>query len=375
MNQFQRIIIVEIIYLIYAIIGLFVKFDSNLFILGLLILTIIFKFLIKTDRRDTRFQKDYLLIIIIILLLYYLITYFSGFFIGFLYSTYTRRPLGILKNVLTSILFIYLLETSRETIVKSGKYYKMNIIISIILFTLLELVNQFNIQSLTTKTLVLQFILSIFIPIIIKNGMLTLVCLYSNKKNAILYQILIIVPKYVLGVFPDLGDYVNATIQTILPLIVLFSILKISDTKREKVKDGRNIQRDKIIANTISVVCFILIVNIMYLVSGLGRFNIMAIGSGSMTGTINKGDAVIIDKKGKNFKKGEIIAFKIEGKVVVHRIIETKKENNETRYITKGDYNNENDGWLLNKNSIIGHCKHRIMFIGWPSVVLSELLK
>ena len=279
MNQFQRIIIVEIIYLIYAIIGLFVKFDSNLFILGLLILTIIFKFLIKTDRRDTRFQKDYLLIIIIILLLYYLITYFSGFFIGFLYSTYTRRPLGILKNVLTSILFIYLLETSRETIVKSGKYYKMNIIISIILFTLLELVNQFNIQ------------------------------------------------------------------------------------------------RDKIIANTISVVCFILIVNIMYLVSGLGRFNIMAIGSGSMTGTINKGDAVIIDKKGKNFKKGEIIAFKIEGKVVVHRIIETKKESNETRYITKGDYNNANDGWLLNKNSIIGHCKHRIMFIGWPSVVLSELLK
>ena len=131
MNQFQRIIIVEIIYLIYAIIGLFVKFDSNLFILGLLILTIIFKFLIKTDRRDTRFQKDYLLIIIIILLLYYLITYFSGFFIGFLYSTYTRRPLGILKNVLTSILFIYLLETSRETIVKSGKYYKMNIIILI----------------------------------------------------------------------------------------------------------------------------------------------------------------------------------------------------------------------------------------------------
>ena len=50
--------------------------------------------------------------------------------------------------------------------------------------------------------------------------MLTFVCYYSNKKVCFLYQLLMALPNYVLGIFPDLGDYVNSTFLTIMPLII-----------------------------------------------------------------------------------------------------------------------------------------------------------
>lgn len=100
----------------------------------------------------------------------------------------------------------------------------------------------------------------------------------------------------------------------------------------------------------------------------------MAIGSGSMTGTINKGDTVIIDKKSKIHKKGQVIAFKMENKVIVHRIVSVQITDKGTFYKTKGDFNESEDGWLLPESNIVGNCIIKIPVIGWPSVALSELL-
>ena len=181
-------------------------------------------------------------------------------------------------------------------------------------------------------------------------------------------------PNYILGVFPDLGDYVNTSFQTILPLTISFFVLKIKDVKREKITNGRVLVKRKrlaVIIGTISVQFSLLLI---YLVSGLGKYYIMAIGSESMTGTINKGDAVIVHKKSRDYKKGYVIAFKVEGKVIVHRIVKIEITEKGTFYKTKGDYNKSEDGWMLTEEDIIGRCAIKIPVIGWPSVVLSEFI-
>lgn len=374
MSQLKKTLLIELIVFLFAILNYIFRFNDYVYILSFSIFSAIICFFTKNDYRDSRFQKDFILLIIISVLSYYILTYFLGFIIGFVYSTYSRRLLGILRNIVTSTITIIALEFLRERIVKSGKYYKSIIIIAIALFSFIETIDLFNVNILSSNSLILQFILSIFIPMLLKNILLTFLCLYSNKKITILYQLLMTLPNYILGVFPNLGDYINSTFQTIFPLIIMFFMLKIKDTKREKVENGRVLLKRKKISIMVLIVCLLFTFNLVYLVSGYGRYYMMAIGSESMTGVINKGDTVIIDKNNHNYKKGQVIAFKMEGKVIVHRIVRVEITDKGTFYKTKGDYNESEDGWMLTEENIIGCCILKIPIIGWPSVALSEII-
>ena len=120
----------------------------------------------------------------------------------------------------------------------------------------------------------------------------------------------------------------------------------------------------------------VLIVLIMiYLNCNLFRFTSLAIGSTSMQGSIDKGDIVIIDKHDKSPKENDVIAFREQGRIVVHRMVNIKDFKTVNYYITKGDANNDVDAWYVAKESIVGTVKLRIRWLGWPTVALSELLQ
>ena len=93
----------------------------------------------------------------------------------------------------------------------------------------------------------------------------------------------------------------------------------------------------------------------------------------------DRGSVVVIeriDKKYDNYdeiKKGEIIAFRIEDKVVVHRLVNIVKVDDETFYYTKGDANKKIDNYTVEKSDIIGIVKIKVPYIGYPTVWLSEL--
>jgi signal peptidase I len=120
----------------------------------------------------------------------------------------------------------------------------------------------------------------------------------------------------------------------------------------------------------------VLIINI--LVSCSFTYNMIAIGSGSMSPKIDKGDAVIYEKfDGKNMpKKGQILVFHKNKKIIVHRIIDVVDINEKEKiYYTKGDNNDSPDGYPIETKDIVGVVKTRIKYIGIPSVYISELIK
>ena len=111
------------------------------------------------------------------------------------------------------------------------------------------------------------------------------------------------------------------------------------------------------------------------LISCQFRYGLLVIATGSMTGTIDRGDAIVFEQTehhSEPFKVGDIVIFNKNNMQWVHRIIDIKNVNGETRYTTKGDANKQEDEGYITDSNIIGVCKFRILNIGYPTVWLNE---
>jgi signal peptidase len=117
---------------------------------------------------------------------------------------------------------------------------------------------------------------------------------------------------------------------------------------------------------------------VIYLTSGMFRYYSLTIGSNSMAPEIRKGDIIIVhkieDAKKPKIKTGRVLVFKQSEKTVVHRLIRKAESNGKYYYYTKGDNNNSEDAWVVPTEDVIGIATIKIPFIGWPTVLLSELV-
>ncbi len=85
--------------------------------------------------------------------------------------------------------------------------------------------------------------------------------------------------------------------------------------------------------------------------------------SGSMIPTINIGDIAIVNDT-NNVNVGDIIAFRRNSTVIVHRIVKEMIVNGNSMYQTKGDNNEAADIELVDIPSIEGIMIGKIPFIG-----------
>ena len=374
-NNYFKLLLIEIGLMLFSFFYLFINKSFNYLIyLGLLVIIcgLIWKF-VKIEKRVERFNNELLLIIVISLIFYYVVTYIIGFFSGFFYSTYSKSIIGILRNILSATVLFFTLEVMRERIIKQGEKYKSIVVITVFVFTLLELPSVFSFGTIDNGISALDAIVSVLVPIFSKNIFLTYAVYKSNKMSSLTYQLLITIPTYIVPILPNLGDYFTTIINLTLPLFVLLLCVNITITKREKVKESRTLKSESIKNNIIIVFLISIMVLMVYLTCGLFRFYALAIGSESMQGSINKGDIVIIDKHHKNIKKGEVIAFKQDNKTIVHRVKEVIDQENGL-YKTKGDNNNAEDAWIVEEKNIVGRIRLKIKYLGWPTVALSELI-
>lgn len=90
---------------------------------------------------------------------------------------------------------------------------------------------------------------------------------------------------------------------------------------------------------------------------GIYMFNIV---SESMEPTFYKDDLAVVQKtKLEKLKKGEIITFKQEDRIISHRIYDISKEKGKVKFITKGDNNDVQDKDLVEFQDVYG----KVLFI------------
>ena len=346
-----------------------------MFLLGM---DFVFFLILGFEKDNKRLKKlmsfELFMCSVIFLILYYL----SGILFGFVENNNYLTLYGFTMFIIPLILTIVFKEHLRNSLLTKCDNNIYLIIYTVLIFIMIDISSALSILNFASFHDVFIFIALTLLPSITINILATYINIKAGFKPMIIYLLILTLYEYVMPFVPNPNEYLKSIIYVLLPVIVLFRVIKVSSKYSDDEEYlSRNYNKKSIF---ILLVIPILITSfLVYFVSGYFKYYAIAIASGSMRPEFDRGSVVVIeriDKKYNNYdkiKKGEIIAFRIEDKVVVHRLINVVKVDDETFYYTKGDANKKIDNYTVEKSDIIGIVKIKVPYIGYPTVWLSEL--
>ena len=338
-------------------------------ILLLSLVIVYFTFGFEKDRH--RYSKDIILETIIILIAFFLLYYLSGILIGFARNT-NYFTINSFRNIILPIIFyIFIKEFLRYQLLMKSSESKTLIIITCIFFIIIDNVVPFSAHSISFNKDTFLLIALTLLPSISENILCSYLGLNLGYKPGIVYLLIMNLYKYLLPIIPNPNEYLYSLIFLIFPLIVLIKINNwFKKDRTEDIALKNYSQSKKELLFFIPLTIFICA--LIYVVSGYFRYYAIAVASGSMEPKISKGDVVIVDKNYNEINIGDVLAYKHDGKVIVHRIYRVIKNNDEYFIYTKGDANNSYDKYKVTKDMFIGIVKFKIPLIGYPTVLLNE---
>lgn len=336
-----------------------------IFIIIFLLSFIFFKF--RKDKTYARIQVTITMLLIgIVQIVLYLLT---GFLEGFSKNAISMSFNRFLTVILPIILILVVIELLRYMI--SVKFEKNNLIriLSITMFVLFDVTlfgSNVNFNSLDS---VLEFLGITFFPSMVSNIVFDDMVVKYGYKPILVYRLLTTLCYYMLPIVPNMYILFRAIARIVIPLIFYFILSYMYDrvTFQEALKVKPKISIS-------SIIILILVIIMAGLISCEFRYGILTIGSGSMTGTLNKGDIAFFEKfNGQELEIGDIIIFKRGKRNIVHRITQVGLFNDEYVYITKGDKNKVEDNGYVYQKDIQGIVHYRIKYIGYPSIWIRNL--
>ena len=337
------------------------------------ILTIIFLIIIigfgYVKARCTPFIKKYLKIIVKYILFFTAVMYLLGMLTGFKHINY---DLNTLYTITTWIISIIVLELIRYNFIRSNKDNFFLLAMITCAISILEIIIVVKPNSMYNLETIFRVGTSIIIPVIAKNILFSYSDYHIGYYVTGIYRCVfdIIIP--ILPITPELTDYFLSMIGIIMPSMIIVNISRnYSDYEIGEIVEQSNSKFDFF---NVPIACFAVI--LIVLISRAFPLYLMGIGSGSMTGAINKGDAILTYKE-KNINRinvGDIIVFDTRKNTFVHRVVEIEEIDGIKYYRTKGDANNTRDNIDIKFEDIKGKVLYRIPYIARPSVWLTELM-
>lgn len=371
----KKLLALEIFMIVLFLVNLlFLSADNYIIAMVIIVMFFISAFVLGYEDDRHRFKKDGILYAIIFSLIYEIFIYLSGLFVGFLRSGYSLDIISFFKNVLPFAMIIFTSEILRHEFLTKGEKKKVFYFLTLILFVLIDTSSNMFKYDVSSSRVVLEIICLVLIPSFAKNLLLT----YWMKKFGILanvvYLLITSLLIFIVPIIPDFNKYLQAVIALIYPVILFFATRKILK-ENPKVNGVANKTASKIVG----IALFIFVLALVALTSGIFKYYFLTIGSGSMEKELYVGDVVIVKKlNSKELKEidvGTILVFRMQNKVIVHRVVEIKDDDGTLLIRTKGDNNEENDNWVVTENNLIGTTKYKIPFIGLPSIWLYEFVE
>ena len=342
----------------------------NFFCWLVVFLILYFKYKIPKDKNFLK--NNTIRIVIITLFSYFIITYSLGLILGFSRNIFSLKITSIIKNIFLPLSIIVLQELIRFIYAKNiSKNIKPYIFLTIV-YIISTIIYKGDIIYFNNGELIFKFICLIVIPTICFESLYSYITYKVSYIPTLLIKIVFELSAYILPIFPNLGDYISSVLGVIYPAIVYFLINKSVSYYDKKQKILK-----KHYYNLFTIPLLIVLSILVILISGIFRYKLIAIGSGSMEPIYYKGDGIIYDKKFKVDKltKGTIIAFKKDSIIVTHRIVDIAEFNNKYYFKTKGDNNDNIDNFIVEGDKIQGVVVYKIPYIGRPTLWLNNILK
>lgn len=313
--------------------------------------------------------------LVIILIIYIIIYFLLGLLFGFQKTPYSKDIFSILKNIWSFGGIIFFQEIIRASMIKLEKKKYINFIMIAILFVGVNLsFNNFGENFSSVKDTFI-YLATTLIPLIVTSGVLTYLSYIGGARLPIIYRLFVTLPEFIVPIMPNLDWFVTAVIGITLPLAVFVYLNYVHINKQERLSRRAR----KKYSPVVYIPVFVFIALVAGFVIGVFKYQPVAVLSGSMSPTFNRGDAVVIQKLTKaeknELKEGDIIQFTSGSKFVVHRIVEIgNDEYGNKTFTTKGDHNNGNDTYPVGIDQVVGKVSFVIPYIGYPSVWLSGMV-
>ncbi len=293
----------------------------------------------------------------------------SGLFFGF------ARPL---HRFSFNTLWLYILPiaatvTASEILrsVMLAQNSKHSDILSYVICILSEVLLSSTLVNIDSVYIFVDVIAQTFLPAVIANLLYTYLSRRYGMMPNIGYRLFIGLFPYIIPITSNMPSSLYATIKLFVPILIYFFI----DAMYEKKK--RNALAKKHIAGyALSIVGMVMAILYVMLISCQFRYGLLVIATPSMTGELNQGDAIIYEEyDDRRIEVGQILVFEKNDSTIVHRVVEIENINGQTRYITKGDANENNDMGYITKSNITGIVEAKLPIVGQPTLWLRDIFK
>ena len=373
-KSFKQLLTIQIFMLLVIITGFFYGnvFKNDLQIIFLFVSFVALYSVFRLDIRNDFKYRQTLKTVMICLLFYFILIYVGGLFTGFAKTIYSFGFTNLIYNIIPTLIYIVLMEFIRSIYINRSNNNKIIIVLSCIVFIIYDSFSKFYLYNLSVSDDLYEYIGLVILVSIARNIFLSILCSKSNVINCIIYRIVMETYIFIIPIVPNFGSYLNSVLETAFPFII--GLILMSPSKR--ILPSPNMTKRGRISSIVVVSILLLII---LLNSGLIKYQMFVIGSNSMNPYIYRGDVIIArrtnSKEIKQIKKGEILVFRYDKKIVSHRVYKIITRNNKLYFRTKGDNNDQVDDNLAKESDVIGTVSFRIKYIGLPSIWLREALE
>ena len=366
-----KLYVLEILLLLVLFLALFVSniFNRTVLAILLFVFAIITRIFIKRKKAASIYKKQVAWLMFGFSIIYIVVFYLLGLYFGYYRAPTTFGIATVIKFILPLATIIFSSELIRKTIIaQDSKLSKVLISISMILIDLIVYSGVYDITNMDDMLTVLGFI---FFASIACNLLYNYITVRYSSTGVIIYRMITVLYVYLIPYIPDVFLFFRTFLRMLYPYI-MYVVLEYTNSKTNYASQYKDRKKNTIWSSISLVITSIIIA----LISCQFRWGILVIGSGSMTGTIDKGDAVLFEKyDGEPIQVGQIIVFDYNGIQTIHRVIEIKRKDGELIYFTKGDFNKELDDGYITSKKIIGLIRLKIKYIGRPTLWFRSLFE
>ena len=373
-----KIYILELLLIVILFFALFAPsiFTRSILAVIMFVYMIITSLFLKKRKIDSIYKKQVTILMTIFAGLYLCLFYLMGLYFGFEKSKIVLSIWAMFRFIIPLSIIIVSSEIIRKVFLAQeavihikSRIINLSQIFTYIAMVLVDLVIYTGIYDLTNLDDFLMALGFVLFASLSCNLLYNYISIRYDAKGIIIYRLITILYVYVIPIVPDVYIFFKSFLRMLYPYLIYIVLEKLYSKNDFTISYID--KRKEILGNTVLLVVMTLLI---MLISCQFRYGILVIGSRSMTGTINKGDAVIFEKyDNQNIQKGQVIIFDYNGVQTVHRLVEIKNVNGVYRYYTKGDANKNMDDGYVTENEIYGLVKLKIKYIGYPTLWIREL--
>lgn len=372
---------VQLILVLYLLFSCLIapKLNSNLFNFYINPITLIVIMIISysyTENSHGRFEnlKENMKSVLIATLFYIILYFLGGLIFGYARSIYSHSIISIIKNIWQIIVPIITIEYTRSAIINENRKNYLFVFIFTLIFILLEINYYRFFNTIGNREEFFKYASSFLLPLVFGNILYTYLTIKGSYKLVLIYRVIFETILLLVPIFPAYDWFLTGIVGILTPGVI-YLFLRIEKGRRTR-REGRKRKKESALGYIPIIIILIIFVCFM---SGIFKYEPIAILSNSMNPLFYKGDVVVYskhtDKELKNIKKNTIIVYNKEHQMIVHRVIRKYKKDGIVYYITKGDANMTQDVDPVRYDDVMGTYNFHIKYIGYPSVMLNRYFK